>query len=113
MLAVNEDYESHNGDDTMMEQEKRHRTGEPIQYDRLVPRQRNNRRSQSERRWRVRRQRRFPSFPPGRPARRRRKLRDDYLPFYARKFLIPISRSRLSVVTSHFLIRARSAPIMQ
>lgn len=37
-----------------------------------------------------------------------RKLRDYYLSFYAPKFLIPISRSRLSVVMSHFLISARS-----
>lgn len=35
-----------------------------------------------------------------------RKLRDYYLSFYAPKFLIPISRSRLSVVMSHFLISA-------
>lgn len=42
-----------------------------------------------------------------------RKLRDDYLSFYAPKFLIPISCSRLSVVMSHFLIRTRSATIMQ
>lgn len=38
--------------------------------------------------------------------RRYRKLRPGgYLSFYARKFLIPISRSRLSVVMTHFLIR--------
>lgn len=42
-----------------------------------------------------------------------RKLQDYYLPFYAPKFLIPISCSRLSVVMSHFLIRTRSATIMQ
>jgi hypothetical protein len=42
-----------------------------------------------------------------------RKLRDYYLSFYAPKFLIPISCSRLSVVMSHFLIRTRSATIMQ
>lgn len=37
-----------------------------------------------------------------------RKLREYYLSFYAPKFLIPISCSRLSVVMSHFLISARS-----